>query len=86
MKKILIIIDKIELKYFEFNQLVTNFWFIKELLDRKKNVFISTTNFLSLKSNCAYTKCYECFADKENIFWFLNAAPESRLHHYPDGW
>ena len=34
-KKILFIIDDIELKYFEFNDLVTNFWFIKEFL--KKN-------------------------------------------------
>ena len=34
MKKILFIIDKIELKYFEFNNLVTNFWMIKEFLER----------------------------------------------------
>ena len=34
MKKILFVIDKIELKYFEFNNLVTNFWLIKEFLDK----------------------------------------------------
>ena len=28
MRKILFIIDKVELKYFEFNDLVTNFWLI----------------------------------------------------------
>ena len=28
----LFVIDKIELKYFEFNNLVTNFWIIKEFL------------------------------------------------------
>ena len=33
MQKILFIIDKIELKYFEFNNLVTNFWLIKEFLE-----------------------------------------------------
>ena len=31
---ILFVIDKIELKYFEFNNLVTNFWLIKEFLLR----------------------------------------------------
>ena len=31
---ILFIIDRIELKYFEFNNLVTNFWLIKEFLLR----------------------------------------------------
>lgn len=72
MNNILVVIDKIELKYFEFNKLVTNFWFIKELLDRDKKVYITTTNLLSLKSNCAYTKCYECFADKDNIFYKNN--------------
>ena len=27
---ILFIVDRVELKYFEFNDLVTNFWMIKE--------------------------------------------------------
>ena len=30
MKNILVIIDEIEFKYFEFNKLVTNFWLIWE--------------------------------------------------------
>ena len=33
---ILFVIDRIELKYFEFNNLVTNFWMIRELLFEKK--------------------------------------------------
>ena len=49
MKKILFIIDKIELKYFEFNNLVTNFWIIKEFLDRDNEVYITTIPNLSLK-------------------------------------
>ena len=40
-KKILFIIDDIELKYFEFNDLVTNFWFIKEFLKRNYKVNIA---------------------------------------------
>ena len=69
MKKILFIIDKIELKYFEFNNLVTNFWLIKEFLDRKNEVFITTIPNLSLKSNVAFTKCFETFVSDNNIFY-----------------
>lgn len=69
MKKILFIIDKIELKYFEFNNLVTNFWMIKEFLERGNQVFITTISNLSLKQDVAYTKCFETFTEKNNIFY-----------------
>ncbi len=69
MKKILFIIDKIELKYFEFNKLVTNFWIIKEFLERKCEVYITTIPNLSLKSDIAYTKCYETFLSNNNIYY-----------------
>lgn len=69
MKKILFIIDKIELKYFEFNNLVTNFWMIKEFLERGNQVFITTIPNLSLKQDVAFTKCFETFTDKNNIFY-----------------
>ena len=67
--KILFVIDKIELKYFEFNKLVTNFWIIKGFLDRGCEVFITTIPNLSLKSDVAFTKCYETFFRDENIFY-----------------
>ena len=69
MKKILFVIDKIELKYFEFNNLVTNFWLIKEFLDRKCEVYITTIPLLSLKRSVAFANCYESFVDKNNIFY-----------------
>lgn len=69
MKKILFIIDKIELKYFEFNNLVTNFWMIKEFLENGNEVFITTIPNLSLKQDKAYTKCFETFVDNNNIFY-----------------
>ena len=69
MKKILFIIDKIELKYFEFNNLVTNFWLIKEFLNRNNEVYIATIPMLSLKRSQAFTKCYESFVNNENIFY-----------------
>ena len=40
--KILFVIDRIELKYFEFNDLVTNFWIIKSFLERGHEVRIAT--------------------------------------------
>ena len=67
--KILFIIDKVELKYFEFNKLVTNFWLIKSFLDRNNDVFITTIPNLSLKEDIPYTKCYETFTQDENIFY-----------------
>lgn len=69
MKKILFIIDKIELKYFEFNNLVTNFWLIKEFLERNNKVYITTTQLLSLKNQLATAKCYESYKKNENIFY-----------------
>lgn len=69
MKKILFVIDKIELKYFEFNKLVTNFWLIKEFLERKNEVYITTIPKLSLVGDVAYTNCYESFLAENNIFY-----------------
>ena len=67
--RVLFIIDKIELKYFEFNNLVTNFWIIKELLERKCDVYITTIPLLSLKSDIAYTKCFKSYVQDGNIFY-----------------
>lgn len=66
---ILVVIDKIELKYFEFNNLVTNFWFIKELLGRGNKVFITTNNRLYLKDQMAYATCFSTYLENENIFY-----------------
>ena len=52
---ILFIIDKIELKYFEFNNLVTNFWLIKEFLNRGFDVSITTEEKLSVINSKANT-------------------------------
>ena len=48
--KVLFIIDRIELKYFEFNDLVTNFWFIKGLIEKGAEVDIATIDNLGLKA------------------------------------
>ena len=69
MQKILFIIDNVEFKYFEFNKLVTNFWLIKEFLERNNEVFITTIPNLSLRSDVAYTKCFRSFLKDNNIFY-----------------
>ena len=66
---ILFIIDRLELKYFEFNNLVTNFWIIRELLRENKNVYIATIDNLSLISGETFTHCYEAFEKDGNIFY-----------------
>lgn len=71
--KILFIIDKIELKYFEFNKLVTDFWMIKELLDRGQEVFVATPDKLSLQNSTAFCSCFESYLKNEDIFVEKNA-------------
>lgn len=66
---ILFIIDRIELKYFEFNNLVTNFWLIRELLFENKNVWITTIDNLSLVRGTPYTHCYKAYEKNGNIFY-----------------
>ena len=65
---ILFVIDKIELKYFEFNNLVTNFWFIKEFLERGNTVHITTNNRLYLKGTTAWATVYNSYTENGNIF------------------
>ncbi len=66
---ILFVIDRIELKYFEFNNLVTNFWLIRELLFENNNVWITTIDNLGLNNGVAYTNCYEAYEKNGNIFY-----------------
>lgn len=66
--KILFIIDKIELKYFEFNNLVTNFWLIKEFLNREQEVFVTTIDKLGLQNAKAYCKCTKSSLKGDNIY------------------
>ena len=67
--KILFVIDRLELKYFEFNNLVTNFWIIKSLLEKNNEVYISTIDMLKLKSAKAFCDCYKTFVKDNNIFY-----------------
>lgn len=67
MKNILIVIDDIEFKYFEFNQLVTNFWLIWEYLNRGNNVFITLKNKLFQKRNIPYALVYETFIANNDL-------------------
>lgn len=66
---ILFVIDKLELKYFEFNKLVTNFWLIKEFLDRRNDVYITTINNLYLQDATAYAKTYQTYVMNDEIFY-----------------
>ena len=74
--KVLFVIDRIELKYFEFNKLVTNFWLIKGLLERGCEVFISTIDMLKLKSSKAYSDCYKAYEENDNISYNKNSFKE----------
>ena len=66
--KILFVIDKVELKYFEFNNLVTDFWLIKEMLERGQEVFVTTIDKLGVEKAKAYCKCAKSFLKGDNIY------------------
>lgn len=66
--KILFVIDKIELKYFEFNNLVTNFWMIKELLESEQGVYVTTIDKLGIKAAKAHCLCAKSFIKGHNIY------------------
>ena len=67
MKNILIVIDDIEFKYFEFNKLVTNFWFVWEYLNREFNVFIALKGGLFQKNNIPFAFCYKTYLQNNDI-------------------
>ena len=66
---ILFVIDRLELKYFEFNNLVTNFWIIRELLNENKNVFITTIDKLGMSKGIPFAHCCESYEKDGNIFY-----------------
>lgn len=66
---ILFVIDRIELKYFEFNDLVTNFWIIKEFLNCGEKVWITTIDKLKLINAKAFAGVYKASIDNENIIY-----------------
>ena len=80
--KVLFVIDRLELKYFEFNNLVTNFWIIKSLLERNCDVWITTIDMLKLKSAIAYTSCYKAFVKDNNIFYDKNNLTETQIEDF----
>ncbi len=73
MKNILIIIDDIEFKYFEFNKLVTNFWLVREFLNRNYRVDITTKNKLYQKNNVPFGLCFSTFIEDDDIKKSQNA-------------
>lgn len=69
---VLFVIDRVELKYFEFNNLVTNFWLIRELIYKGANVWITTIDNLSLKQGGPCAGCFEVEERDGNIFYDKN--------------
>lgn len=80
--KVLFVIDRIELKYFEFNDLVTNFWIIKSLLQRDCEVAITTIDMLKLKSSIAYASFYPSYLKDENIFFDKDKLQEAKIEDF----
>lgn len=75
--KILFVIDRIELKYFETNDLVTNFTLIEEFLSRGMDVFITTIDKLSLRDGVAFASAARAFVEGGNLFYEQKFEPMS---------
>ena len=80
--KILFVIDRIELKYFEFNNLVTNFWLIKSMLERNCEVKIATIDHLKLKSSIAYSNAFDSYLKDGNIFYDKKSLKEYKIEDF----
>lgn len=79
---ILFVIDEVELKYFEFNDLVTNFWIIKELLERNFEVYVTVKSKLYTQGNIAKAICYESFLENNNIFYKKDDPKNYIIEHF----
>lgn len=80
--KILYVIDRLELKYFEFNDLVTNFWLIKCLLERGHEVYITTIDMLKLKSSVAFANCFKSYIKNNDIFYDKDKQVEQKIEDF----
>lgn len=79
---ILFVIDDLELKYFEFNDLVTNFWIIKGLLERGFEVYVTVKNKLFTQGNVARAICYESYLENDNIFYKKDTPKDYIIEHF----
>lgn len=79
---ILFVIDDLELKYFEFNDLVTNFWIIKEFLDRDYEVFITVKSGLMTEGNVAKTLCWQAYEKDGDIFYKKDEPKKYVIEHF----
>ena len=81
-QSILFIIDDLELKYFEFNDLVTNFWLIKEFLQREYEVFVGIKSGLYTEGKTAKSVCYEAYLKNNNIFYKKDEPKRHVVEHF----
>lgn len=67
-RNILFIIDDLELKYFEFNDLITDFWLIKEFLHRNNKVSVAIKGdlFIENAQGCVFSRTV--YLEDNNIF------------------
>lgn len=80
-KRILFVIDEIELKYFEFNDLVTNFWFIKEFLARNYSVAITTKNKLFVEQATGKALVFETYI-KDNDIFYIKEENKEKINNF----
>lgn len=68
-RNILFVIDETELKYFEFNDLVTDFWLIKEFLLRGNKVSVCVKSDLFIENSQGKVNSREAFYKGNDIYY-----------------
>ncbi len=68
-KNILFIIDESELKYFEFNDLVTDFWLIREFLKKDYSVSVAVKGDLFIENAKGCVIAHKAYEQGGNIFY-----------------
>lgn len=71
-KRILFVIDEVELKYFEFNDLVTDFWWIKGFLSQGYCVHVATKSGLYVEKGQAFALAFDTYIKDNDIFYRKN--------------
>ena len=80
--KLLFIVDELEYKWFEFNKLVTNFWFIREFLKRGFDVWISTKSKLFVRDAKGCALCNIARLEKDGEITYSKDFVEFRIEDF----
>ena len=82
VNKILFVVDELEFKWFEFNKLVTNFWFIHEFLRQGLDVHITTKSRLYIANAKGCTIAYPALLLEDGEITYSKESCSNLIENY----